>query len=160
IGQPLDDAGPGGAVGLGDTYYLLWSVERVGVAYDLTTIGGNDWYRWGSAILLAAQRADGGWQGKFGTDIDTSFALLFLRRANLSRDLTAHLKGQAPVEVALKSAPVPDRDSGEKGKEQAAKAADEKAAKAQPDNTTKTGSDSVAGAPRDNAAKPRPPLSA
>jgi hypothetical protein len=97
IGQPPVE------VGLGDMYYLLWSVERVAVAYGLRTIGNKDWYAWGAALLLAAQQPDGGWLGKFGTDVDTSFALLFLRRANLSQDLTAYLKGRDFVTVALKS---------------------------------------------------------
>src|SRR5436309_12653309 len=32
--------------------YLLWSVERVGVLYNLKTIGNKDWYGWGSQLLL------------------------------------------------------------------------------------------------------------
>ncbi len=102
IGQPLDEAGPA-AAGLGDVYYLLWSVERVAVAYSLPTIADKDWYAWGSGFLLSAQRADGGWRGKYGSDVDTSFALLFLRRVNLSRDLTAYLKGRESIEVTLKA---------------------------------------------------------
>jgi hypothetical protein len=122
IGEPLRDGRPGfaggngrgrmgplgqgregnSAVGLGDMYYLLWSIERVAVAYSLSTIGKKDWYAWGSELLLDAQQADGGWTGKFSSGVDTSFALLFLRRANLARDLTAFLKGRNPMEVALK----------------------------------------------------------
>src|SRR5262245_44884499 len=63
-------------------YYFLSSLERVAVAYDLTTINNRDWYGWGKEILLSAQQPDGGWKGKYGVDIDTSFALLFLTRAN------------------------------------------------------------------------------
>src|SRR4029077_15094633 len=73
------------------------------VAYGLSRIGSKDWYAWGSKILLAAQGQDGGWHGRFGTDIDTSFALLFLRRVNLTRDLTSYLKGTPSVNVALKT---------------------------------------------------------
>jgi hypothetical protein len=104
VGQPLEDPrqdGLGG--GLGDMYYFLWSLERVAVAYGVPTIGGKDWYSWGSGVLIVAQRMDGGWMGKFGTDVDTCFALLFLRRANLAQDLTAYLKGPASVEFALKA---------------------------------------------------------
>jgi hypothetical protein len=80
----------------GRTYYFLWSLERVAVALGLDTIGKKDWYSWGAEILLANQGRDGGWRGDYGDcGADTCFALLFLRRANLARDLTAHLKGTA-----------------------------------------------------------------
>lgn len=107
VGQPLEEVARGfGPGALGDMYYLLWSVERVAVAYGLNTIGGKDWYTWGATHLLPAQRADGGWHGKFGSDVDTSFALLFLRRANLSRDLTAYLKNTPVLKADLvKEAP-------------------------------------------------------
>jgi uncharacterized membrane protein YgcG len=116
IGQPLRGRGDS-AVGLGDMYYLLWSIERVAVAYGLSTIGKKDWYAWGSELLLHAQQADGGWTGKFGSGVDTSFALLFLRRVNLTRDLTAFLKGRDAMEVALRGGGVMERvGEGEKGR--------------------------------------------
>jgi hypothetical protein len=95
--NPMDRFRPReeGRVG-GRTYYFLWSLERAAVALGLDTIGKKDWYSWGAEILLANQGPDGSWQGDYGTcGADTCFALLFLRRANLARDLTAHLKGQA-----------------------------------------------------------------
>jgi hypothetical protein len=105
------------------SYYFLWSLERVAVAYDLKTIGRIDWYAWGSAILLAGQEEDGSWTGEFGSAVDTSFALLFLRRSNLASDLTANLKGQVkdPAEVTLKAGGVggqavkPDKEAGRQG---------------------------------------------
>jgi hypothetical protein len=79
----------------GDEFYSLWALERVAVAYGLDTIGGKDWYSWGAEALLRRQTEDGGWQGRNGAaGVDTCFALLFLRRANLSKDLTVSLKGQ------------------------------------------------------------------
>jgi hypothetical protein len=77
--------------------YFLWSVERVGVICNLPEIGGKDWYGWGAEILLDHQRSDGGWHA--GPEVypgahphvDTCFALLFLRRANLAPDLTERL---------------------------------------------------------------------
>ena len=42
--------------------------------------------------LVASQRDGGTWEGEFGPDVDTCFALLFLRRANLAKDLTASLR--------------------------------------------------------------------
>jgi hypothetical protein len=79
----------------GQSFYFLWSLERVCVALDLDTIGGKDWYGWGAELLLVSQQADGSWQGQYsGNKADTCFALLFLKRANFTRDLSARLKGK------------------------------------------------------------------
>jgi hypothetical protein len=154
IGRPLEDAGPGGvAAGLGDMYYLLWSVERVAVAYGLPTIGNKDWYAWGAALLLAAQRADGGWRGKFGTDVDTSFALLFLRRANLSPDLTAYLKGLEPETVALKTGGVLGERGATPGNDKSAKAEGEKEAKVRRDQPARPGGEKSTKSHADKDAK-------
>jgi hypothetical protein len=76
-------------------YYFLWSLERVGVTYGLETIGKKDWYDWGANILLNNQGVDGSWSAEYAEGgCDTSFALLFLKRANLAKDLTAALKGK------------------------------------------------------------------
>jgi hypothetical protein len=85
-------------------YYFFWSLERVGMIYGLKTIGKKDWYAWGSQILLDHQNDNGSWQGKYSGGVDTCFALLFLRRANVARDLTATLAGkvQDPGDVKLK----------------------------------------------------------
>jgi hypothetical protein len=75
--------------------YFLWTVERVAMLYNLPTIGNKDWYRWGVHILVPSQQPAGGWLlgGYPGADlpIDTSFALLFLKRSNLVQDLTRDL---------------------------------------------------------------------
>jgi hypothetical protein len=98
VGTPSAD--PNTRPGM-ENLYLLWSIERVGVLYDLKTIGGKDWYAWGAQILLANQQSTGGWNGGSNgghtytgaMDVsDTSFALLFLKRANLMADLTEHLR--------------------------------------------------------------------
>jgi hypothetical protein len=79
-------------------YYFLWSLERVAMALGLETIGKKDWYTWGAEILVANQRADGSWLGDHAwladNTVDTCFALLFLRRANLARDLTARFRNR------------------------------------------------------------------
>ena len=90
----------------GRLYYFLWSLERVAVIFGLKTIGNKDWYGWGAEILLANQNPDGSWTGAFAEcGADTCFALLFLKRANLARDLTASLKGavEDPGEAVLKA---------------------------------------------------------
>jgi hypothetical protein len=90
----------------GNSYYYLWSLERVCVALELETLDGKDWYGWGAEILLGNQQADGGWRGNHAEcGADTCFALLFLKRANLLRDLTAHIKGRVkdPSQAVLRA---------------------------------------------------------
>jgi hypothetical protein len=78
-----------------DLYYL-WSVERVGVIFQLPRIHGKEWYPWGVDILLAQQKDNGSWQAARQaypslSTVDTSLALLFLKRADLARGLTRKL---------------------------------------------------------------------
>ena len=72
--------------------YFLWSVERVGVLYQLKGIEDRAWYRWGAEALVANQHPDGKWDhGQYHGNhrvIDTCLALLFLKKANLADDLT------------------------------------------------------------------------
>jgi hypothetical protein len=81
-----------------DNLYFLWSLERVGVLYDLSLIGDKDWYRWGAEILVANQQTLGNWdKGLYpgaNPTIDTCLALLFLKRVNLIADLTGKLPAQ------------------------------------------------------------------
>ncbi len=79
-----------GADAMGDLYFF-WSIERVAVIYGLKTIEGKDWYGWGSEVIVANQKTDGSWQEWYPGIPDTCFALLFLKRANLARDLTTKL---------------------------------------------------------------------
>lgn len=119
IGRPVDPRKKGQlgrVLGLQKGYYFLWSVERVGVAFNLQTIGNKDWYAWGAQMLLASQDADGAWSGEHGHEIDTCFALLFLRRVNLAKDLTASLRGvKDPGEVKLTAGGVGGEDLIAKG---------------------------------------------
>lgn len=74
-------------------FYYLYGLERVGAFFGLTRIAGHDWYAEGAAQLLLEQHDDGGWR----TDgrvrwppapmpiANSCFALLFLRKATLSR---------------------------------------------------------------------------
>jgi LSD1 subclass zinc finger protein len=79
----------------GPDYYFLWSLERVGVLYDLPKIDGKDWYAWGRKVLLPRQQGDGSWAegGFYGNNptLNTCFVLLFLKQANLAADLTSKL---------------------------------------------------------------------
>ncbi len=80
---------------IGGLYYL-WALERIAVLYDITTLDKKDWYRWGAEILIADQQQNGSWKdgGVAGGDVpivDTALAILFLKRANLTPDLSKRL---------------------------------------------------------------------
>jgi hypothetical protein len=99
--------------------YFLWSVERAAMLYDLPTVGGKDWYRWGAEILVANQQPLGNWDkgGYHGASrpLDTSLALLFLKRANLAKDLTARLpfdKKELDKTITLRAGSLPPPSPG------------------------------------------------
>jgi hypothetical protein len=71
-------------------FYFLWSLERVGVIYGIETIGNIDWYEYGANLLIASQQQNGSW----GSLVNTSFALLFLSRSNVVRDLSRVVQGR------------------------------------------------------------------
>ncbi|MCI0460462.1 MAG: terpene cyclase/mutase family protein [Gemmataceae bacterium] len=111
-----EDWGPNGAVNL----YFLWSVERVGVFCNLQSIGGRDWYRWGLQLLLPTQRPDGSWVGRGSGGapvVDTCFALLFLKRADLVPGLRQTLQQRLKITDPLLSPKDSDprQSPGEKG---------------------------------------------
>jgi hypothetical protein len=111
IGQPVDHRGMVPMQSL----YFLWSLERVAVLYNLPTISGKDWYRWGAQVLVRNQQSEGFWAGGlflgFNPPLDTSLALLFLKRSNLAKDLTAKLTFSADNlnnSIMEKMTPPPD----------------------------------------------------
>ena len=80
--------------------YCLWTMERVAVLYNLRALGSLEWYPAGVQLLLPLQREDGSWNPKGTTCLEepcvaTSFALLFLKRSNLARELTERLNAPA-----------------------------------------------------------------
>lgn len=60
-------------------YYYLYALERAGIFTETTHIGEHDWYREGAAVLTSWQDEKGLW----GSDYQTAFALLFLRKASM-----------------------------------------------------------------------------
>jgi hypothetical protein len=79
--------------------YFLWTMERCGVLFKRRQIGGKDWYRWGAELLIDSQENDGSWNkdgyytaANITPITDTCFALLFLKRANLAKELTKKLE--------------------------------------------------------------------
>ncbi len=65
--------------------YWLYSLERMCMNAGLERIGSIDWYEEGATWLVSAQRSDGSWRGQYREVVDTCFALLFLRKAFISR---------------------------------------------------------------------------
>jgi hypothetical protein len=81
-----------GTHGTGDLYFL-WSLERVGVIYGVDKIGGIDWYDVGSTAIVRSQSPDGTWGvGSYGAEVNTAFAVLFLCKSNLARDLSGKVQ--------------------------------------------------------------------
>ncbi len=94
--QPASVGGSGGGgFGLANDLYFFWSLERVGVTYEIDKMGAINWYDWGADAVIAAQQQNGSWTGSYGDDVNTSFAILFLTRANFASDLSAKIKGKA-----------------------------------------------------------------
>lgn len=100
----------------GREYYFLWSVERVGVIFGVDKIGGLDWYDTGGSWLLANQNSNGSWgvlQTPGGPPVSTSFALLFLCKADLLRDLSSKFRDGTNNELRSgNAAPAPANTSG------------------------------------------------
>jgi hypothetical protein len=93
-------------IGPGTARYFLWSVERVGVLLGLNQMGNTDWFKKGADSLLKTQQDNGGWPTAWkDTDpdglSDTSFALLFLRKANLGSDISRLLEGEPEQKFAI-----------------------------------------------------------
>jgi len=91
-------------VGPGASRYFMWSVERMGVILGLEKFGTTDWFDRGASALVQtqgkaageAEAIEGAWQipGTGSSLSETSFAILFLRKANLGSDITRLLEGE------------------------------------------------------------------
>jgi Prenyltransferase and squalene oxidase repeat len=62
-------------------YYGLYGIERVGALGERQTIGKLDWYARGRDFIVSTQRADGSWNGDFGAEMNTVWAMLFLTKS-------------------------------------------------------------------------------
>ena len=81
----------------GSARYFMWSVERMGVVLGMDKFGDTEWFPKGATALLATQAMDGSWKNPSETQgslADTSFAILFLRKANLGSDISRLLSGE------------------------------------------------------------------
>jgi hypothetical protein len=98
-----------GGHGVND-FYFYWSMERTCVIYGWDKLGGVDWHQAGCHTLVHKQQANGGWAaGSYGEEVNTAFAVLFLCKSNLARDLSG--KVQKDTNTEMRSSPV-GPDSG------------------------------------------------
>ena len=102
----------GGSHGQHDLYFF-WSLERVGVIYGIDKIGGVDWYNAGAHSLVVAQGQDGSWGGGAGGginhEVNTAFAVLFLCKSNLARDLSSKVQKEVSTEMRAGAGPTDPR---------------------------------------------------
>jgi hypothetical protein len=97
-----------------DNLYFLWSLERVCAIFGPEgerAIGGN-WYQWGASALVSTQNRDGSWKGggtTYPQVADTSFALMFLCKSNIVKDLSNLLNRKMNTTTA---APKPSTAAG------------------------------------------------
>jgi hypothetical protein len=61
--------------------YLLYGIERIGVASGYKYFGKHDWYQVGAETLVRGQKPDGSWESH-GKVPGTSFGILFLVRGS------------------------------------------------------------------------------
>jgi hypothetical protein len=85
--------------------YFLWSLERVGMLFNLPTLGDKEWYRWGAEVLVTNQLKSGEFNAAdwsetysrtsrgstYGPILKTALSLLFLKYSHPMKDLTAKL---------------------------------------------------------------------
>ena len=72
-----------GAPGANHLYYL-YGLERAGMLLGRRWVGTHDWYREGADLLMGLQTEAGAW----GDHVACSFAVLFLKRATRTPDVT------------------------------------------------------------------------
>lgn len=82
--------------------YFAWSTERVAMVFGMSEINGINWYAWGTNQLLKKQKKDGSWEGSSfpgaSPHVCTSFALLFIQRSNLVREISEQIRRNMPAD--------------------------------------------------------------
>jgi hypothetical protein len=85
--------------------YWLYALERVGSFLDVSKVGGLEWYREGSQALVKEQEESGRWTAGYLAEVNTCFALLFLRQGSrhgatsTPRSRAPRAPGDAPLVV-------------------------------------------------------------
>jgi hypothetical protein len=103
----LEGGGVNGKHGAHDLYFY-WSLERVCVIYGAEKVGGIDWYEAGAHTLVTRQSSNGTWAvgGSYGVEVNTSFAVLFLLKSNLARDLSGRVQNKLDTIMKSTNQPV------------------------------------------------------
>jgi hypothetical protein len=82
--------------------YMLYAMERVGLASGYKYFGDYDWYARGADQLVRGQKADGSWGN--GSLPETAFAIIFLSRGRspvILNKFEYELEGVAPTPAAV-----------------------------------------------------------
>jgi hypothetical protein len=90
-----------------DDLYFFWSLERACVIYGVEKFGGVDWYEAGAHSLVHSQGQDGSWANasSYGPEVNTAFAVLFLCKSNLARDLSGKVQKETATEMRAGALP-------------------------------------------------------
>jgi len=64
-----------------DSLYALYGIERAGVLGRRSLMGDQPWYVPGAKRLIEEQSRDGHWRPGYNEPVQTSFAILFLKKA-------------------------------------------------------------------------------
>ena len=72
---------PRGAIMGQSAFYGLYGIERVGALAARDSKGRADWFEQGRSFILASQGTGGGWNSKFGEEMNTVWAILFLTQS-------------------------------------------------------------------------------
>ena len=62
-------------------YYMLYGIERIGALAERQTIGRVDWYERGRAFIHSSQQGNGSWNGTYGIEMNTVWAILFVTKS-------------------------------------------------------------------------------
>ena len=62
-------------------YYMLYGIERIGALAERQTIGRVDWYERGRSFIHSSQQGDGSWNGTYGVEMNTVWAMLFVTKS-------------------------------------------------------------------------------
>ncbi len=101
--------------GVNDLYFF-WSLERVCVIYGIEKLAGLDWWELGAETLVRKQSPQGIWTvgGTYGPEVHTSFAVLFLMRSNLARDLSGKVQNKIGTAMTTRKDGRTTTDNGPK----------------------------------------------
>jgi len=66
-----------------DSLYALYGIERAGILGSRLKMAGKEWYAPGVERLIARQTRAGFWQGAYSDEVNTAFAILFLKKATV-----------------------------------------------------------------------------